>query len=109
MKIIKMTSKLTIDEQEELIRVTSKMPVTSGLDKALSISIKSIDSIDSVDTIESVDNKDKYLNVEYPKDYHKWGNKIQENWKQAVRNEEKRNKNIFINNEIKYKKIGNKQ
>ena len=61
-------------------RVTSKMPVTSGLEKALSISI------------ESVEIKDNYLNREYPKDYYKWGKKIQDNWKQAVRNEERRNK-----------------
>ena len=73
-----MTSKLRIDEEEELIRVTSKMPVTSGLDKALSISI------------ESVEIKENYLNIEYPKDYNKWDKKIQDNWKQAVRNEEKR-------------------
>ena len=76
-KVIKMRRKLTIDEEEELIRVTSKMPVTSGLDKALSISI------------ESVEIKENYLNIEYPKD-NKWGEKKQDNCKQVVINEEKR-------------------
>lgn len=80
-----MTNKLTINEEEELIRVTSKMPVTSGLDKALSISI-------SIESIESVEIKDNYLNIEYPKDYNKWSKKVQDNWKQAVINEEKRKK-----------------
>ena len=75
-------SHLTRDEEIELIRVTSKMPVTSGLDKALSILIEPLDN--------NYNKNNYYLDTEYPKDFDKWGKKIQDNWKQAVRNESKK-------------------
>ena len=82
-------SDLSLDDQIELIRVTSKMPVTSGLDKALAISLEPSEIVNAIKK-----EKKYYLDTEYPSDFETWGKKIQENWKQAVKNEEKRNKLI---------------
>ena len=77
------------EEEKELIRVTSKMPVSSGLDEALAISLEPSEIVNAIKK-----EKKYYFDTEYPQDFETWGKKIQENWKQAVKNEEKRNKLI---------------
>ena len=104
------------DNDDELIRVTNKTAVTSGLEKALSISIEQYhDNIfENNSSIEksytngfriksefvTLKNGDRMFfggkTVNFPSDFKKWSKNTQDNWKKAVRHEALRP--IYISN-----------
>lgn len=105
------------ETESEILEVLNKIRVTSGLEKAVSISIdqkdidieKKINSI-TIDPQKLENSKECYkLNpeiitkkngeknyfrgsvIDYPKNFKSWNKKTQDNWKNAVRNEAIRN------------------
>ena len=101
------------DDDEELVRVTNRVVATSGIEKALSVSMdfepssafyKKYNPTYSnsdlphrnstyhiVPEVITYKNGDKVFfegkQVDYPTDFQKWNKNTQDNWKQAVRNE----------------------
>lgn len=104
------------DSDEELVRVANRVVATSGIEKALSITMDFEPSFYKgynptysnsdlphpdlphpnstyhiVPEVITYKNGDKVFfegkHVDYPTDFQKWNKNTQDNWKQAVRNE----------------------
>ena len=103
------------DSDEELVRITDRVVATSGIEKALSVSMdfesSSYEEYNPTHNLTYANSTVLHRNltyyiipemitskngnkaifggkeVDYPQDFQKWNKNAQDNWKQAVRNE----------------------